>query len=59
MRETFLRKIYLELAVIRKELQAMRHNLELSDHSFFTCNCNTNNLIKKDSENIKTMRGGT
>ena len=41
------------LVAIRKELQAINKNLEFSAYLFIITNSNTNNLIKKDIEDIE------
>lgn len=52
-----LKKIYLELVLIRKELQAIRVSLESKSVSVHFANSDGNNLIKKDGQDIKVVGG--
>lgn len=52
-----LKKIYQELAAIRKELQAIRKSLEPKDFCVSLAEGNTDNLVKKDIQVIKVKCG--
>lgn len=54
-----LRKIYRELVKIRKELQAIRSSLEPKTHLYTITKSDTDDLIEKDVQVIKTESGVT
>ncbi len=50
-----LKKIYLELVAIKKELQAIRSSLESSRNLAIIADCNSDDLVKENIQKTKII----